>query len=66
LSIPNDPERLLNIPPEYVWKKMNHPLCQLITDFSGGTGLSGRASLSPINNGIIIIAVLSEIMVNRK
>lgn len=60
----NDPERLAEIPPEFIWRRLALAECRLMVDLGAGTGLFSKAFLPLMDDGIIHAADTSQIMVD--
>lgn len=60
----NDPERLVDVPPADIWRKLNIPDCRVVVDLGAGTGLFSRAFLPMMNGGTIYAADVSEQMID--
>jgi SAM-dependent methyltransferase len=60
----NNPDRLKNIPPGYIWKKLNISECKTIVDIGAGTGLFSKAFSKIMGNGLVYALDISSIMVD--
>lgn len=60
----NNPERLIRIPPEYIWEKLDIPNCSVIIDIGAGTGLFSRAFSKLMTVGKVYSTDISPIMIN--
>jgi ubiquinone/menaquinone biosynthesis C-methylase UbiE len=60
----NNPERLKDIPVEYIWNKLdlNNPL--VLIDIGAGTGFFSMAFAAYLKNGKVFACDISDIMVN--
>ncbi len=59
----NDPERLLDITPDYIWDKLNIVNKDIIVDIGAGTGFFSVQFLRYAQNGKIFACDISDIMV---
>jgi ubiquinone/menaquinone biosynthesis C-methylase UbiE len=60
----NNPNRLKNIPPDYIWNKLNASACKTIVDVGAGTGLFSKAFSDLMRNGIVYALDISDVMIN--
>ena len=62
----NNPERLLDIPPEKIWSHLNLNLAELSTfiDIGAGTGFFSIPFVKYIENGKIYACDISEVMIS--
>ncbi|WP_373500481.1 class I SAM-dependent methyltransferase [Desulfococcus sp.] len=59
----NNPERLLDIPPEYIWNKISLVKPDVFVDIGAGTGFFSIPFLNYVKNGKIFACDTSDIMV---
>jgi ubiquinone/menaquinone biosynthesis C-methylase UbiE len=59
----NNPERLKEIPPQFIWEKLDLRECKTIVDFGAGTGFFSKSFLNMMKEGTVYAADISEIMV---
>jgi ubiquinone/menaquinone biosynthesis C-methylase UbiE len=59
----NNPERLKEIPPQFIWGKLDLHDCRTIVDYGAGTGFFSKAFLEIMEQGTVYAADISEIMV---
>jgi ubiquinone/menaquinone biosynthesis C-methylase UbiE len=59
----NDPQRLTDIPPDYVWEKLNIQHPQTIVEIGAGTGFFSIAFLQKSTSSTIYACDLSDIMI---
>ena len=59
----NNPNRLVTIPPEYIWGTLSLENCQSIVDIGAGTGLFSKAFYTCMKNGMVYAADISEKMI---
>jgi len=59
----NNPDRLKDIPPEYIWKKINIPDPDVLVDIGAGTGFFSVHFLDYAKNGKIFACDTSDIMI---
>ena len=62
----NNPDRLLDIPPQYIWDKLNLSLAEsgIFVDIGAGTGFFSIPFADHIKNGKVFACDISDIMVN--
>nr|MDA3808888.1 class I SAM-dependent methyltransferase [Spirochaetaceae bacterium] len=60
----NNPERLKDLPPEYIWNKLNLDNPECIIDIGAGTGFYSVPFLNLMGKGIVYSCDISEIMIN--
>jgi len=60
----NDPERLEDIPPSYIWDRLGLTDCNTVIDLGAGTGLFSRAFLALMKGGTVYAADTSTQMIN--
>ena len=58
----NNPERLIDIPPEYIWEKLNLKNSEKLIDIGAGTGFFSIQFLNLMNKGTVYAADISEVM----
>lgn len=63
LAMLNNPERLKNTSPDYIWAKLNMKRCDVITDIGAGTGIFTKAFLTLAGGGKAYAADISPVMV---
>jgi ubiquinone/menaquinone biosynthesis C-methylase UbiE len=59
----NDPRRLADIPPNYIWNKINITRPNILVDIGAGTGFFSIHFLKYTQNGKIIACDTSDIMI---
>ena len=59
----NNPDRLLDIPPEYIWDKINIEEPRVLVDIGAGTGFFCVNFLKYIKKGKIFACDISDIMI---
>ena len=59
----NDPNRLLDIPPEYIWNKLNLIKSDILVDIGAGTGFFSIPFVSFTKNGKVFACDISDIMI---
>lgn len=59
----NDPDRLLDIPPEYIWDKLNLINPNTLVDIGAGTGFFSIPFVGYTKNGKVFACDLSDIMI---
>jgi len=59
----NDPDRLLDIPPEYIWNKINIVKPEVLVDIGAGTGFFSVSFLKCVKNAKIFACDTSDIMI---
>ena len=59
----NNPARLIDMPPEYIWEKLNLKNPDKIIDIGAGTGFFSIQFLNLIKNGVVYAADISEVMI---
>lgn len=59
----NNPNRLKNIPPDYIWDKLQLSECKTILDIGAGTGLFSKAFAELMGDGEIYALDISEVMI---
>jgi ubiquinone/menaquinone biosynthesis C-methylase UbiE len=59
----NNPQRLIDIPPDYIWDKLNLKSPDIIADIGAGTGLFSIAFLNKSGPSKIYACDLSEVMI---
>jgi len=59
----NDPDRLLDIPPEYIWNKLNLKNPDILVDIGAGTGFFSISFVGYTMNGKVFACDLSYIMI---
>ena len=59
----NDPQRLTDIPPDYVWAKLNISNPQTIVEIGAGTGFFSMAFLQKSTSSTLYACDLSDIMI---
>lgn len=59
----NNPERLKDIPPEYIWNKLNITNPDTLIDIGAGTGFFSIPFLKHIKRGKIFACDISDIMI---
>jgi len=59
----NNPQRLLDIPPEYIWNKINIERPEVLVDIGAGTGFFSISFLKYTNNGRIFACDTSAVMI---
>ncbi len=60
----NDPQRLMDIPPDYIWEKLNIENPGVLVDIGAGTGFFSVAFLQKSKLSRIYACDASEVMVN--
>ena len=60
----NDPKRLVDIPPEYIWSKLDLESPGVIVEIGAGTGFFSAAILKISGASRIYACDLSEVMIN--
>jgi ubiquinone/menaquinone biosynthesis C-methylase UbiE len=60
----NDPQRLTDIPPEYIWDKLNLDYPETIVEIGAGTGFFCIAFLRKSRSSTIYACDLSDIMID--
>lgn len=60
----NNPARLEEIPPLFLWEKLNLDFCETIIDIGAGTGVFSRALGNFMNNGTVFAADISPVMID--
>ena len=58
----NDPQRLIDIPPDYVWEKLNLDRPEVMVEIGAGTGFFSVAFLQKSKSSTIYACDLSDIM----
>lgn len=64
LNVLNDPSRLQDIPPDYIWYKLNTEPPRVIVDIGAGTGFFSVQFLQLARNAKIYACDTSEVMLN--
>jgi SAM-dependent methyltransferase len=59
----NDPDRLLDIPPDYIWNKLNLITSDILVDIGAGTGFFSIPFVGYTKNGKVFACDISEIMI---
>lgn len=59
----NNPNRLKNIPPDYIWDKLKLSGCKTIVDIGAGTGLFSKEFSKLMENGEVYALDISELMI---
>ncbi len=59
----NNPDRLIDIPPEYIWGKLNLTNMDIFIDIGAGTGFFSVPFLKYTKNGKIFACDISDIMI---
>lgn len=60
----NNPNRLISIPPSYIWGKLDIENCKTIVDVGAGTGLFSKAFYELMDDGIVYSLDISQIMID--
>ena len=60
----NDPQRLIDIPPDYVWEKLNMDRPEIMVEIGAGTGFFSVAFLQKSRSSTIYACDLSDIMID--
>jgi SAM-dependent methyltransferase len=60
----NNPDRLKNLPPDFIWNKLAMDKCQTIIDIGAGTGLFSQAFYNLMGEGTVYAADISADMVD--
>lgn len=60
----NNPNRLKDVSPSYIWEKLQQSECSAILDIGAGTGLFSKAFLNLMDGGTVFAADISVTMVN--
>jgi predicted RNA methylase len=60
----NNPQRLLDIPPEYVWDKVDLEKPDILVEIGAGTAFFSIAFLQQFKPSTIYACDLSEVMIN--
>ena len=59
----NNPDRLLDIPPEYIWRQLNISNADVLVDIGAGTGFFSAPFLNLSNGGTLYALDTSETMI---
>jgi ubiquinone/menaquinone biosynthesis C-methylase UbiE len=59
----NNPDRLLDIPPEYIWRQLNIPNPDVLVDIGAGTGFFSVPFLHLANGGKLYACDTSDTMI---
>jgi ubiquinone/menaquinone biosynthesis C-methylase UbiE len=59
----NDPNRLLDIPPEYIWNKLNLIKSNILVEIGAGTGFFSILFVGYTKNGKVFACDISDIMI---
>jgi ubiquinone/menaquinone biosynthesis C-methylase UbiE len=59
----NDPDRLLDIPPEYIWNKLNLITSDVLVDIGAGTGFFSIPFVGYTKNGKVFACDISDVMI---
>ncbi len=60
----NNPARLEDIPPAYVWDKLKIDKCETLIDIGAGTGFFSRAFSDFMSDGVVFAADISPVMID--
>jgi ubiquinone/menaquinone biosynthesis C-methylase UbiE len=60
----NNPQRLIDIPPDYVWSKLNIQKPEVMVEIGAGTGFFSLAFLQEANTSTLYACDLSDIMID--
>ncbi len=59
----NNPDRLKDVPPQFIWDKLNIAESEVVIDVGAGTGFFSIAFLSFMKQGKIFACDISEVMI---
>lgn len=60
----NDPQRLIDIPPDYIWEKLHLEKPDIFVEIGAGTAFFSIAFLQKFKPSTIYACDLSEVMIN--
>lgn len=60
----NNPARLDEIPPSYIWEKLNLNICKTMIDIGAGTGFFSRTFKDLMGDGTVFAADISPVMID--